>query len=117
MKERACLTPLGMVVRGTVVGAVGTVAMDLLWFARYRRNGGDSGFAEWEFSAGLSSWDDAPAPAQVGRRLIQGVLHRELPPERARLTNTIVHWATGMWWGAAFGLVRGSFPLVKRGTG
>ena len=113
MKERACLTPLGVVVRGTVAGAVGTLAMDLLWFARYRRNGGDSGFAEWEFSAGLSSWDDAPVPAQVGRRLVQSVLHRELPPERAGLTNTLVHWATGMGWGAAFGLVSGSFPARR----
>lgn len=112
MNERACLTPLGAVVRGAAAGAVGTVAMDLLWFSRYRRNG-DSGFVDWELSAGLSSWDEAPAPAQFGRRLVQGVLQRELPPERARLVNNIVHWATGVGWGAAFGLVSGSFPTRR----
>jgi hypothetical protein len=117
MKERACLTPLGAVVRGAAAGAVGTVAMDLLWFSRYRRDGGDSGFVEWEFSAGLSSWDDAPAPAQFGRRLIQGILQRELPPERARLVNNIVHWATGVGWGAAFSLVSGSLPTRRRWHG
>jgi hypothetical protein len=113
MKERASLTPLGAVVRGAAAGAAGTVAMDLLWFRRYRRNGGDSGFVEWAFSAGLSSWDDAPAPAQFGRRLIRGVLHRELPPERARLVNNVVHWSTGVGWGAAVGLVNRSLPTHR----
>ncbi|MGH3815858.1 MAG: hypothetical protein ACRDUV_25975 [Pseudonocardiaceae bacterium] len=110
MKQRACLTPLSAVVRGATAGALGTVAMDLLWFSRYRHNGGDSGFVDWEFSAGFNSGDEAPAPAQFGRRLIQGVLHRDLPSERAPLVNNIVHWATGVGWGAAFGLVSGSFP-------
>ena len=107
------MTPLGAVVRGAAAGTVGTVAMDLLWFSRYRRNGGNSGFVDWEFSAGLSSWDEAPAPAQFGKRLIQGVFPGELPPERARLVNNIVHWATGVGWGAVFGLVSGSFPTRR----
>ncbi|MGH3974466.1 MAG: hypothetical protein ACRDS9_14240 [Pseudonocardiaceae bacterium] len=113
MKQRVCLTPLGAVVAGATAGALGTVAMDLLWFSRYRHNGGDSGFVDWEFSAGFNSWDEAPAPAQFGRRLIQGVLHRDLPPERAPLVNNIVHWATGVGWGAAFGLVSSSLPTHR----
>ena len=117
MKERSCLTPLGAVVRGAAAGAVGTVAMDLLWFSRYRRSGGHSRFVDWEFSASLSSWDDAPAPAQFGRRLIQVVLQRELSPEWARLVNNIVHWATGVGWSAGFGLVSGCSAVVARGTG
>jgi hypothetical protein len=113
MKKRACLTPLGAVLRGAAAGAVGTVAMDLLWFRRYRLGGGDNGFVEWEFPAGPSSWDDAAAPAQFGKRLIQVVFQRELQPERARLVNTIVHWATGVGWGAACGLVSGSLPTRR----
>ena len=113
MTKRACVTPLGAVVRGAAAGAVGTVAMDLLWFRRYRQGGGDSGFVEWESSAGLSNWDDAPAPAQLGRRLVRVVFQRELPPERIRLVNTLVHWATGVGWGSAFGLVSGSFPTRR----
>jgi hypothetical protein len=108
MKKQARLTLLGVVAQGAAAGALGTAAMDLLWFSRYRHNGGDSGFVDWEFSADLNGWDGAPAPAQFGRRLIQRVLHRELPPERARLVNNIVHWMTGVGWGAAFALVGGS---------
>ena len=55
MTSRVCApqTPLGALIRGVLAGAVGTVAMDLLWFYRYKRGGGESGFLDWEFSAGL----------------------------------------------------------------
>ncbi|EUA22453.1 hypothetical protein I552_6944 [Mycobacterium xenopi 3993] len=94
--------------RGALAGAVGTLAMDLLWYRRYRRQGGDSGFAAWETSAGLATWEDAPAPAQVGKRLFEGVFDRDLAPTRARLVNNVVHWAIGSGWGALFGLVSAS---------
>jgi hypothetical protein len=102
------MTPLGAVMRGAVAGAVGTAAMDLLWYSRYRRSGGDSGFIDWEFTVDVDSWDSAPAPARFGRRLVQGILQRDLPPQRAGLVNNVVHWATGVEWGAVFGLVGGS---------
>ena len=102
------MSPLGAVVRGLVAGAVGTAAMDLVWYRRYRRGGGEDGFVAWEFSKGLRSWDDAPAPAQVGRRLISGLLQRELPPSRARLTSNVTHWVYGMAWGSAYGIVAGT---------
>ena len=44
--QRSARTPLGAVARGLVAGAVGTLAMDLLWFYRYRRGGGEGGLAE-----------------------------------------------------------------------
>lgn len=46
-------TPLGAVARGLVAGAVGTAAMDLVWFARYKRGGGTDKLVDWEFSSGL----------------------------------------------------------------
>jgi len=101
-------TPLGAVVGGLVAGAIGTAAMDTLLFSRYRRGGGEQTFLDWEFSAGVRSFEDAPAPAQVGRRLIEGVFQRRLPPERARLTNNVTHWAFGMAAGAQYGLLAGS---------
>jgi hypothetical protein len=113
MTKRVFLTPLSAVGTGVAAGAVGTLAMDLLWFSRYRDNGGDSGFGDWEFSVGLRNWDEATAPAQVGRRLIEGFFQRELPAEWARAVNNIVHWATGVGWGAAFGLVNGSFSTRR----
>jgi hypothetical protein len=111
------LTPLGAVTRGLVSGAVGTLAMDALWYARYRRASGASDFAQWEFSSALSSWDQAPAPAQVGKRLVEGLFERELPPARAALVNNVTHWAYGMLGGAQYGLVAGSLraPRVRYG--
>jgi hypothetical protein len=108
---------LGAVARGLVAGAVGTLAMDALWFKRYKRDGGESGFAEWEFSSGLNSWDDAPAPAKVGKRLFEGLFVRELPPERAALVNNLAHWGFGMFGGVQYGIVAGSLrtPRVRYG--
>ena len=92
-------------VRGVAAAAVGTLAMDLLWHARYRRGGGEDGFADWELSRGTTGFEHAGTPAQVGRRLAQKVAHIELPDNRAALTNNVVHWATGLQWGAAYGVV------------
>jgi hypothetical protein len=114
----ACtLTPFGAVARGVVAGAAGTVAMDLLLYRRYQSGGGAQSFVEWEFSSGLDNWEDAAAPAQVGRRLFEGLLQRELPPQQARLTNNVMHWAYGIAWGAQYGLVAGSarVPRVRYG--
>ena len=59
------MTPVGAVVRGLVASAIGTLAMDLLLFARYKRGDGKSGFRRWELSADLNGWDQAPAPARA----------------------------------------------------
>jgi hypothetical protein len=114
---RSELTPLGAVVRGLVAGAVGTAAMDLLQFARYKLGGGEERLLAWEFSAGLKDWEQAPAPAHIGKRVVEGVFQRQLPPERAALTNNLVHWGYGIAWGGLFGLVEGSVrsPKVHHG--
>jgi hypothetical protein len=108
------VTPLGAIVRGLLAGAAGTAAMDTLLYARARRSGGaPDGFMAWETSAGLSSWEDAPAPAQVGKRLVEGLFQIELAPERARLVNNVTHWAYGMLGGAQLGVVAGSLPRLR----
>ena len=88
-------TPLGAVGRGLAAGAVGTLAMDLLLYARYRRGGGEQHLFAWEFSSGLSSWDEAPVPGQVGKRLFEGLFQKKLPPQRAELVSNITHSAYG----------------------
>jgi len=117
IRRQPTMTPLGAVARGVVAGAVGTAAMDALLFARYRGDGGDSGFEAWESSAGLDSWDQAPAPAQVGKRLVEGLFGRELAPDHARLVNNVTHWAYGVLGGVQYGLVAGSLkaPRVRYG--
>jgi hypothetical protein len=113
----AVLTPVGAVARGLVAGALGTVAMDTLLFRRYRSSGGTSSAADWELSAGLSGWDEAPAPALVGKRLVEGLFDLRLPPSRAALVNNVTHWAFGMFGGAQYGIVAGSLrrPRIRYG--
>jgi hypothetical protein len=103
------MTPLGAVVRGAVAGAVGTVAMDAFWFARYRAGGGEQQPLTWEFG-GPSRWDSVSAPAQVGRRLYEGFTQRPLDGRWARLTNNVMHWGYGVAWGSALGVLAGSLP-------
>jgi hypothetical protein len=102
------MTPLGAVFRGLVAGTIGTAAMDALLFRRYRGTGGDGSLEQWESSAGLSAWEEAPAPAQVGKRLVEGLFQVELPPSRARLVNNLTHWAYGILGGVQYGIVAGS---------
>jgi hypothetical protein len=107
------MTPLGAIVRGLVAGAVGSAAMDLVWYWQYQRSGGKSHPLDWEFSAGLRAWDSAPAPAQLGKHLYEGFFQRELPADRAALTNTIMHWGYGMSWGGLYGVVAGSLRCPR----
>jgi hypothetical protein len=116
-RRAVALTPVGAVVRGIVGGAVGTAAMDVRLFARYRRGGGTTRFAAWEFSSGVKGWEDAPAPAHVGKRLVEGLFQIELAPQRARLVNNVTHWAFGMLSGAQYGLVAGSLPRAPIACG
>jgi hypothetical protein len=107
------LTPLGAITRGLIAGTIGTIAMDTLRYAEYRAGGGKSEFGRWEFSADIENWDQAPAPAQVGRRLYEGLLQRTLPDRRAALVNNLTHWAFGILNGAAYGVVAGSAPKPR----
>ena len=91
--------------------------MDGLLFARYRRDGGESGLYEWESSSGLSSWDEAPAPAHVGKRLVEGLFGVALAPARARLVNNVMHWAYGVVNGAQYGVLAASLRTPRVGYG
>jgi hypothetical protein len=102
------ISPVGAVTLGAAAGAVGTAAMDLVWFARYRKGGGRQGLVAWETAEGVDKWDDTSAPGQVGRRVVEGFTQRELPDRWARTMTNTVHWATGLAWGAQFGVVAGS---------
>ncbi|MDQ6777589.1 MAG: DUF1440 domain-containing protein [Actinomycetota bacterium] len=107
------MTPLGSVGRGLFAGALGTAAMDLLWFWRYKRDDGEGSFLAWEFSSGLCTWEQAPAPAQIGKRLFEGVFQREVPAERVALVNNITHWGYGKLGGVQYGIVAGSLAAPR----
>lgn len=88
---------------GALAGGIGTIAMDSLWFARYRRDGGTDSPLEWEFG-GVDGWGDVSAPGKVGERVLTFVRGRRPPSRWAATTQTVVHWMTGASWGAALAL-------------
>ncbi|WP_271177729.1 DUF1440 domain-containing protein [Leifsonia poae] len=115
--RRPQVTPVGAVARGAAAGVVGTLAMDLWLYAQYRREHGDEPFAEWEFSSDVTDWDKAPAPAQVGRRIIDGLFERTLPDSRARLTNNVMHWGYSLSGAVVYAMVAASLRKPRTGYG
>ena len=105
-------TPLRVGLRGLTAGVVGTTAMDLLWFHRYKRGGGEDRFIDWELSRGLAGWEDAGAPAQIGKRLFEGVFGQELSGERAGLVNDVMHWSYGLGWAVGYAAVASWLPAL-----
>ena len=92
-------------IRGIDASALGTLAMDAVLYRRYHHEGGRSGFRAWESSAGVDTWDDAPAPALVAKRLIERASKREVPPRYARLLNNATHWGFGLACGGGYGIL------------
>jgi hypothetical protein len=101
------MTPLAAVVGGVLAGAVGTVCLDTVQYLRYRRTDGKEDPLAWEF-APVDSWDKAPAPGQVVKRVVEGFTQRELSDRWAWLTSTVAHWSYGSMWGALYGILAGS---------
>ena len=101
-----------------VAAAAGTLVMDLVWYVRYRRGGGGDGFARWELSAGTEDFEHAGTPAKVGKRIVEDLVHVELPDSAAAVTNNLVHWATGLQWGAGYGVATalGLRPGLRSGA-
>jgi hypothetical protein len=93
---------------GTVAGAAGTATMDLVQFGQYRQGGGKQKLLAWETAKGVDGWDTASGPGQFGKRLLDRFSGGEVPDHWARSTTNVVHWMTGLGWGAPFGLLNGS---------
>jgi hypothetical protein len=111
---RKRLGPLGAALRGAVAGAVGTAAMDAVWYARYRRGGGDKPPLQWEFTLQVDRWEQAPAPAQLGRKVFVALTRRDIPVSRAAMVNNLMHWGYGIAWGAQLGAAAGSLRRLPR---
>ena len=94
---------LRRLVTGAVAGAAGTVAMDAVVYRRVRRGGSTEAPWHWETAEGVTKWSEASAPGQVGQKLERLVLGHAPPDSWARRTTNVVHWATGIGWGAQYG--------------
>ncbi len=106
------LTPLTAVAAGLLAGAVGTICLDAVQYLKYRRTGGTQSPLAWEF-APVDSWETAPDPGQVARRVIEGFTQRKLPDRSAWPISTAAHWAYGSAAGAAYGILAGSLPAPR----
>jgi hypothetical protein len=92
------------VLAGALAGAAGTLAMDLVWYARARRAGSDAGFAEWEVVRDLDRWEDAPAPGQMGRKIVGALTGSDPPVEQAPAISNAMHWIYGTAWATGYAL-------------
>ncbi len=90
-----------------MAGVVGTASMDAAQYAMYRRAGGQETPLAWEFPP-VVSWEKAPDPGKVAKRLIEGFTGRELPDRWARLISTVAHWSYGSAWASLYGVLAGS---------
>lgn len=96
--------PFTRVARGALAGVAGTLAMDLLWWSRYRRGGGEDGFTDWEFATATTSFEEASAPARAGQRAA-ALVGVDLPDHTAGMTTNVVHWLTGVGYGVVHALL------------
>lgn len=84
-------TPLGAVAKGLFAGAAGTAVMTASQLAYYK------------------AYDVQPSdtPAQVGKRVIEGLLQRgPVGEEQMETLNNAMHWGYGTGWGVLYGLAR-----------
>jgi hypothetical protein len=98
---------------GLLAGLAGTLAMDLVWYTRYKRGGGQSRFLKWEFASAPAAWDDASAPAKVGKLLYETATHTDLGPAAIPITTNLMHWAYGTQWGVVLALALGDERRIE----
>ena len=92
-------TPLGALAKGVAAGAVGTGVMTAYQLAVARAMGSGSSYV----------------PAEMGKRVIEGVLRRKVPEERTETLNNVVHAVYGTSWGPVYGIVQSSLrPTARR---
>lgn len=108
------MSMLSRIVKGVVAGAVGTLAMDLIWYRRYRDGGGEDDFRSWEFATSTESFDEADAPGQVAHKVAAAV-DIELPQESAGKATNVMHWLTGSGYGALHALLHHDRGVIGGG--
>jgi len=109
MSERP--SPLEALAFGALAGLAGTALMTGYQELVGRLRGGGT-------EKQPRRWRDAPAPAQIGKKVADAVDQKVTLADAPKLTNA-VHWAYGTSWGAAYGLGEGTFASrpVSHGLG
>jgi uncharacterized membrane protein YagU involved in acid resistance len=100
-------TLLDRAARGLVAGVLGTGVMTA-WqelSAKLRSSGSDGDARQPETPS--DPWEQASAPAKVGR-LILGAVGYDVPEDKIGLLTNVMHWSYGTAWGAIYGAVMGN---------
>lgn len=95
--------------RGLAAGIAGTGAMTA-WQSLSSRLQSSQPSGE-DSEQPRDPWEQAPAPAQVGKRIAEPVLGREISSDLIPALTNVMHWGYGISWGAAYGLVA---PSLRR---
>ncbi|MBY5161346.1 hypothetical protein [Salsipaludibacter albus] len=103
------------IIDGITAGLLGGLAMDMLWYARHRADGGTSSFREFEFGGDPDDVDEAGPPAQLAAMVAESV-GTQVPDERADLASNAVHWATAVGYGLLGAAAPGPRSVPGRGT-
>jgi hypothetical protein len=105
-------TAAGAVGRGLAAGFLGTVAMTgwQLLAAKLQSAGqeSESSTTESAINKPVDPWQEASVPAQLAKRIIEGVFECPVPPSRIGLLTEVMHWGYGTAWGGAYGLLAGT---------
>jgi uncharacterized membrane protein YagU involved in acid resistance len=110
MRRTRTKSPLAAVVQGLAAGVIGNAVFTGYQTLKAQRSDEPDGE-----TAPPEDWSETPAPAQVGQRFAAGVFRRPIDLDRADLVKTVVHWAYGSSWGAAYALIEESVgqPVVS----
>ena len=105
------ITPLGAVARGVAAGVVGTAMMTISQELVARLQSTDDEQEQGaEQQAPQDPWEQASMPAQVGRRISEGIFHKEVSPDLIPVLTHAMHWAYGTSFGVVYGVIQGSVP-------
>jgi len=105
------LTPLAAVGRGVVAGVIGTAVMTISQeLAAKLQSSGDGEQQDAAQEPPQDPWEQASMPAQVGRRISEGLFDKKVSSDLIPLLTHGMHWAYGTSFGAAYGLLQGSVP-------
>jgi hypothetical protein len=104
-QTRKHLIPQGALTRGLAAGVVGTACMTVLQEVMGRRRRARMP-ASIQGVEDADPWSHAPAPAQLGKRVMEDLTGREVPADRIPVYTNVMHWGYGISMGAAYGLAQ-----------
>ena len=114
MRRRKKPSLLAGAARGLAAGIVATAAITVSQevVSRFR---GRSQFREQAKTP--RTWADAPAPAQVAKRVSEGVFSYRVTKKQAPVVASVVHWTYGCALGCLFGVMQAKAkpPAVLHG--